>query len=223
MHQISLPYAKLNRMDQDRRAAPRYLAPDDVVAEIGGVRIRLLDLSLVGAKAEHKERFPLDSVHLTLTRQGRAVKVPVRIARSEIVGRRDEKLIYQTGLYFVNLDSSTEGFIASLLNNPQPAPLNPPPAPQSLDDTWTRQVRLLRNELDEHLPYAQFKLTPGGWRKDYVASPDQPEDGFTILRARHDFHELQRTFEVADPDTRRMMQVALESELLKGVAVPVKR
>ncbi|HEY6139694.1 MAG TPA: hypothetical protein VI670_18170 [Thermoanaerobaculia bacterium] len=207
-------------MDRDRRAAPRHLAPDDLVAEIGGIRVRLLDLSLVGAKAEHGERFPLDSVHLTLERQGRAVTVPVRIARSEIVGRQDQKLIYQTGLYFVNLDSSTECFLAALLDNPQPAPPNPPPTPQSLDDTWTRQVRLLRNELDEHLPYAQFKLTPTGWRKDYVASPNQPEDGFTILRARHDFHELQRTFEVADPETRRMMQVALESELLKGVTIP---
>ena len=209
-------------MDQDRRAAPRHLAPNDVAAEISGIPIRLLDLSLVGAKAEHRERFPLDSVKLTLKWQGRAVTFPVRVARSEIVRRESEQLIYATGLYFVDLNSEAEGLIASLLQDPKPA------VPQdvmtteikSMDDTWTRQVRLVRHELDEHLPYAQFRLTPEGWIKDYVASPAQPKDGFTILRERHDFHELQRTFEVADDDTRRMMQVALESALLKGVNVP---
>jgi hypothetical protein len=211
-------------MDQDRRSAPRHLVPNDLSAEIGGIRVRLLDLSLVGAKAEHTERFPLAAVQLTLRCQGQTVTLPVRVARSEIVGQRDQNLIYQTGLYFVDLDSAAEGFIASVLRDPKPA--LPPAVPReikSLDDTWTRQVRLLRNELDEHLPYAQFRLTPAGWRKDYVASPAQPEDGFTILRERHDFHELQRTFEVADPETRRMMQVAFESALLKGVTLPRPR
>lgn len=210
-------------MDQDRRAAPRHLAPNDVVAEISGIQIRLLDLSLVGAKAEHRERFPLDSARLTLKWQERTVTLPVRVARSEIVRREKEQLIYVTGLYFIDLNSEAEGFIASLLRDPKPARLPevvPAPEIKSMDDTWTRQVRLVRHELDEHLPYAQFRLTPKGWIKDYVASPAQPNDGFTILRERHDFHELQRTFEVADDETRRMMQVALESALLKGVGAP---
>jgi len=207
-------------VDQDRRAAPRHYVPDDVDAEISGVSVRLMDLSLVGAKAEHEERFTLASAQLILKWHGYVATAAIRIARSEIVGRRGEKLVYRTGLYFVGLDSATQGFIASLLREPQPtgsASLDATASVStSLDDTWTRQVRLLRNELDEDLPFAQFRLTATGWLKEYVVSAAQPEDGFTILREQQDFHELQRTFEVADAETRRMMQVALESQSLKG-------
>jgi len=82
-----------------------------------------------------------------------------------------------------------------------------------LDDSWIRQIGLLRQDPDEQLQYAQFRLTESGWQKDYVSSSAQPVDGFTIRRNRHDFDEMQRTFEVADADTPRMMHIALESEL----------
>lgn len=93
------------------------------------------------------------------------------------------------------------------------------PAPEqrerlSLEDSWTRSVRFFKDDLEEeHLPYAQFRLTELGWKKTYVASPEQPPDGFTIARGDLDFAELQKTFECADSETRRMMQIALESKL----------
>jgi len=152
----------------------------------------------------------------------------VRAARSEIVGRHGSQLVYHTALYFVSLDSIMQGFIGSMLREPEATPLDAAPVPatppptskevteaRSADDSWTRQVYLLRHELDEDLPYAQFRLMPTGWQKEYVASPAQPDDGFTITRERHDFHELQRAFEAVDVETRRMMQIALESQLQK--------
>jgi hypothetical protein len=211
-------------MESDRRAAPRVPVPDDVIAEIAGVPVRLIDVSLVGAKVEHEERFTLTSPQLTMKRRGQTASIAVRGTRSEIVGRRGGNLLYSTALQFVSIDSNAQGFVASIVREategapppppePEPAAKPEPPPKPSLDDTFTRHVRLFRDELDEHLPFAQFRLTDSGWRKEYVASPEQPEDGFTIPRERIDFHELQRTFEVADPETRRMMQVALESEV----------
>ena len=111
---------------------------------------------------------------------------------------------------------------AAVVPGPAAAPpLQRAPAPAaarpSLDDSWTRQVRFFKDDLEEDdLPYAQFRLTPTGWEKNYVASPEQPQDGFTIARNDLDFAELQKTFECADPDTRRMMQIALESKLAAG-------
>jgi len=176
--------------EQERRAAPRYQPPDGVTAEIGGVSARLIDLSLVGAKVEHDERFALTAPQLTLRWRGHAAVVNVRVARSEIVGRRGDTLTYRTGVYFLDPDAETQGVIASLLQGAQPpAPAAPPPAPtESFDDTWIRKARLLRDESDDHLPYAQFRLTPSWWQKEYVASPVQPGDGFTIERQRQDFH-----------------------------------
>jgi len=225
---MAVGYATLKGMTTDRRGAPRHAVPEDVVAEIGGVPAKLLELSLIGAKVEHHDRFSLVSTQLAMTWRGNAASVAVRAARSEIVGRQGARLVYQTGLYFVDLSSIARGFIASILDDEtlsaevipaKPDTPEPPGAAESErrspDDTWTRRVQLLKQELDEDFPYAQFRLGSMGWQKEYVESPAQPADGFTIPRQRHDFHELQRAFEAADEETRRMMQIALESQLKK--------
>jgi len=216
-------------MNEERRGAPRHAVPEDVVAEVSGVAARLIELSQLGAKVEHHDRFSLTAPHLTMTWRGNAAIVAVRTARSEIVGRQGTRLVYHTGLYFESLNSITRGFISSILNvatsalelrQSPPIRQQPPPAEArgttALEDTWTRRVHLLKQELDEDFPYAQFRLTASGWQKEYVTTAEQPEDGFTIPRDRYDFHELQKTYEAADPETRRMMQIALESQLTKA-------
>ncbi|HEY2322877.1 MAG TPA: hypothetical protein VGJ82_08435 [Thermoanaerobaculia bacterium] len=205
-------------MSDDRRAAPRYAVPEDVKAEIGGVSAKLIELSMVGAKIEHFDRFPLTSPQLSISWNGKKAAVAVRVARSEIIGRREGKLVYHSGLFIVSMDSTSQGVIASILregHEPEPLPVPIPKPPVELgEDTWTRKVQFLRHEVDDdHMPYVQFRLTASGWEKEYVATHVQPADGFTITRDRRDFDELQRTYEHADPETRRMMQIALESQL----------
>jgi hypothetical protein len=231
-------------VEQERRAAARFKLPEGVGGSVGGVSVRIVDMSLIGARLEHDQRFPLENPQLRIQWQGRTINVPFRAVRSEIVGRRDSGLIYQTGIQLDAADAHTQGVIASILRASQegemqapaqPAPptevsrvqsANPlapaatkpahPPAEKidsPLEDTWTRGLKFLKSDLDEDLPYAQFRLTERGWTKDYVASPEQPEDGFTIRRDQTDFAELQRTYEYADSDTRRMIRIALESQL----------
>jgi hypothetical protein len=194
-----------------------------VSADVSGVAVRLVELSPLGARIEHEERFPLTAPLLSIRWQGMTASVAVGVVRSEIAGRRESSLIYQTGLQFIDVDAAAQGVIASILRDESSAapPAARPPAAvaaaarerPSLDDTWVRQVRLLREELDDDLRYAQFRLTEKGWRKEYVGTPEQPPDGFTIPRDQLEFDQLQRSFEAADPDTRRMMQIALESQL----------
>ncbi len=210
-------------MTEERRGAVRSRISKDVPADVSGVAVRLVDLSLIGARIEHEERFPLVGPRLSIRWQGTTASVALRVARSEIVGQRASSLVYRSGVQFIDIDSAAQGVIASILRDEAsaaPPAARPPaavaaPARQapSLDDTWVRQVRMLRDELDDHLHYAQFRLTEGGWRKEYVATPEQPPDGFTIPRDQPGFDQLQRSFEAADPDTRRMMQIALESQL----------
>src|SRR5438067_12688146 len=102
-------------MEGDRRAAPRHLVPSDVTADVSGVPARLLELSLAGAQVEHSDRFALTLPRLNMTWRGNAASVAVRAARSEIVGRNGDRLLYRTGLYFVDVNSITRGFIASIL------------------------------------------------------------------------------------------------------------
>jgi hypothetical protein len=224
-------------MDEERRGAARFELPEGIYATVSGLAVRILDLSAIGARIEHEERLPLAAPQLQIAWREAVAILPVKIARAEIAGRRGSQLIYQSGVRFISKDAQAEAVIASILGwaDATPAPENAPaaqaeevtpaataPASQpavppmerlSLDDSWTRQVRFFKDDLEEHLPYAQFRLSATGWEKNYVASPEQPEDGFTIARNELNFAELQKTFELADPETRRMMQIALESKL----------
>jgi hypothetical protein len=133
-----------------------------------------------------------------------------------VVGRRESKLLYQSGLQFTNVDEQAHGVITSIIKWAAPAEEKSAAKPAiSFDDSWVRQVNdFLQRDPEDDLPFAQFRLTASGWVKEYVGSPEQPADGFTLARGDTDFAELQKTWEYADPETRRMMQIALESKLV---------
>ena len=201
--------------ENDRRRAPRFAAPAGVEASVGSISVTLLDLSTLGARIEHEERFALAAPSLRITWQGKSVSIGVRVARSEIAGKRESRLIYRSGLQFTRSNADAEAVIESILRHARPSEPAEPEAKPSLDDSWIRQVNFLHHDVDEELPYAQFRLTATGWQKAYIASPLQPDDGFTIPRGERDFDEMQRTWELADPDTRRMIRIALEAKLGK--------
>lgn len=203
-------------MNRERRKATRVPLPEAVRATVDDVPVRVLDLSTVNARVEHEQRFPLQSPRLRLEWHRSEIHLPFRVMRSQIVARKESGLVYHSGIEFIGLDPLAEGLIASILQWAEQSAsrsARPPAASEQLEDTWTRQVQFLRADLGDDLPYVQFRLGDGGWVKEYVASPAQPDDGFTIPRTQDDSPELQRTFECADAETRRMMRIALESKL----------
>lgn len=255
-------------MTEERREAARQVFPDGIAASIAGVNVRIVDLSAIGARIEHDERFPLSAPELRIAWGESEAFLPVKVARSEIIGRRESRLLYATGIRFTAVDATASDVVSSILNWATPAstaeepradvaeaaprvevpplpeasprmdavplvspearaepalrnevaappqPSKPKPPPESYDDSWVRKVNFLKSHAaEDDLPYARFRLIDGRWEKTYAATHDQPEDGFTIRRDEPDFDLLQRTFESADPETRRMMQIALESKL----------
>ncbi len=203
-------------MPEERRRAPRFAAPAGIDASVGGVPVLVLDLSAMGARIEHEERLSLAAPQLRIMWEGSTVTLPARIVRSEIAGKRGSHLIYRSGLQFLTSDPAAEAVVASILQHAQPPAPAQPETTTSFEDSWIRQVNFLRIDVDDDLPYAQFRLTAAGWQKAYVASPMQPVDGFTIPRGERESAEIQRTYEMADPETRRMIQIALEAKLPKA-------
>ena len=209
-------------MAEERRRAARAVLAEAIETTVNDVPVRVLELSAIGARLEHEQRFPLSEPRLRLRWEGETVNVPMRVVRSQIVGQREAKLVYETGVTFEDAGADAERVIAGITGDvAAPATVEPsvpakraeaPPRPV-LDDSWTRAVQFLKSDVGDDLPYAQFRLRDSRWTKEYVATPEQPEDGFTIPSSQTDFAELQRTFECADPETRRMMRIALQSQL----------
>src|SRR5688572_8250754 len=106
-------------MAEERRRASRFEAPAGIDATVSGVPVRVVDLSAIGARLEHEERFPLTSAQLHITWRGRKASVPMRAARSEIVGRRESRLVYATGVQFIDVADAAESVITAILDDAQ--------------------------------------------------------------------------------------------------------
>lgn len=190
--------------------------PSGIDATVSGVPVRILNLSAIGALFEHDERFTIPGARFEVVWNGQRASLAIRVIRSAIIGRRETRLTYQTGVQFTSTDASSDGVIASILRIGDPAPVAPEPKKASvLEDSWTRQISFLPHDSEDDLPYAQYLLMPSGWVKQYVESAAQPDGGFTLARDDRDFQILQRAFEKGDAETRRRLQ--------QGIAAKLKR
>ncbi len=114
---------------------------------------------------------------------------------------------------------------------PAPAPAAPKPAPKAVAPPpppsyeHHENVPFLRfkDDFDELEPEAvavveeepepiflRCRLVDGKWQTERVGDPAQPDEGFTILAETDDVGGLCRTYEVADPETRKMMRFSFE-------------
>ena len=194
-------------MDRERRQAARSKLPEPLAVRIGTQSGRIIDLSTAGARVEHDEKLTVGSL-VELDVQG--TKLKGRVARSEISGRKGGALVYQSGIHFPELDAAATRAISALLGTDQkPAAAPPPPAPASSGGNMFLPV-----DDEETMPYIMLRFRESRWSKHYTATPQQPEDGLTISRDQaKEIDMLQRTYETADPETRRMMRIAMAAQL----------
>jgi len=208
-------------MDRERRKASRSTLPDPLPVRIGSMSGRVVDLSMVGARVEHEEKLTVGSV-VDLELQGTRFKG--RVARSEISGRKGGALIYQSGIHFSELDPAVSGMIASILRvgeepkaaepAPAPAPAPTAPVPSAAKPATGGGSMFFTADDEETMPYIMLRFRENRWSKHYTATPQQPDDGLTISRDQaKEIDMLQRTYETADPETRRMMRIAMAAQL----------
>lgn len=198
-------------MDRDRRKAERSTLPDPLPVRIGLTTGRVLDLSIIGARVEHEEKLTVGAlVDLEL----RGVRFKGRVARSEISGRKGGVLVYQSGVHFPELDPAASGLISSILRGGKEAQPEPPAAVAPSPAPGGGGSMFLPVDDEETMPYIMLRFRDSRWSKHYTATPQQPEDGLTISRDQaKEIDMLQRTYETADPETRRMMRIAMAAQL----------
>jgi len=201
-------------MDRERRQAARSKLTDPLPVRIGAMTGRVVDLSVIGARVEHEEKLTVGSL-VELELQG--VRFKGRVARSEISGRKGGALVYQSGIHFQELDPAASGLIASILRGgeePKPAAAPPAPAPQPAAPATGGGSMFLPVDDEETMPYIMLRYRDSRWSKHYTATPQQPDEGLTISRDQaKEIDMLQRTYETADPETRRMMRIAMAAQL----------
>jgi hypothetical protein len=100
---------------------------------------------------------------------------------------------------------------------PEPAkrqPISTAPAPFLPDiDDEVEEI----SEASEVLPYVECAWVEEQWVKRRTREPKQPRQGFTMLAPDSDeeIDEFCKTFEVADPETQRMIRLSFELAIAK--------
>ena len=73
--------------------------------------------------------------------------------------------------------------------------------------------------------FLRCELINGAWRKSETERPDQPAIGFTVS-AEEDRRQLAllcESFEKADPEGRKMIQMLAEMSISKAEGIPTRR
>ena len=212
----------------ERRAAERVRLPQPIEGHLGVTPVRIVELSLAGARLEHEERATVNArAKLKFKAEGESLAIDSRVARSSLAGRRGDVLMYETGVQFENITNEATRAVAILCGEapppapaPEPAPASEPepapePEPQESFSVFSKDNPFgASSDDDEEFSFIRCELTESGWRREYVNSPEQPQEGFTVSAAqRLEVDGLQKTYEVADPETRSMMRIACAAQL----------
>lgn len=200
-------------MTDQKRNAERLPLDVPFDATAGGVEVRVVEISLIGCRVEHSERLPIgNSVPLRFRWKGNEFVVPARVARMEVRGFQPGGAKYDTGLKFADSAADAPQALLNLVSSlveesPKPVP-----------DPFVR-APFLRYDDEEELsrPFVECTLRDGKWRRRYVSRPAQPVEGFTTVIPADDqeLDLLCRTYEMADPDTRRLIRLSLEVAMTK--------
>jgi hypothetical protein len=234
--------------DEQRRNAERITLKEPIVAMIGDMEVRIVEISLIGGRIEHVPRLSMNStVTLQFRWKNENIKLKAKIARTEmrpIAG----KMGYSSGVDFAKTPAEAppelQRIMASFVE-PQAVPLPPPPPapaatppkatpapkpapqkPQKAPPPNTAPVPFLPDIDDEVeeigadaevMPYVQCAWIEEQWVKKRTRDPKQPLQGFTMLApdSEEEIDEFCKTFEVADPETQRMIRLSFELAIAK--------
>jgi hypothetical protein len=212
---VHRPVSALNS-DSNRRGAERHALPKAVPATYGGFNAMLIDFSLTGCRIEHIDRLnPRVSLPLRFFWRGSEVKMQATLVRSEMVPVRG-KPGYVSGLVVCDSPDDTPPVVRDivqwLITNEarntaasEPAAEAPPQATEAEDDEPEAMSA----------QYLQCILIDGKWHKLYVATPWQPQEGFTIAvpADEKEADVLCRAYEKAAPEVRQVMRARFAKAL----------
>ncbi len=197
--------------------------PEPIEATIGDMEARIVEIGPTSGRIEHSGRL---SMNATVTLQFRwhaeTMKLKAKITRTEMRAIRG-KTGYISSVIF---GASEEATLRKIVVK-QPVP-EPEEQPEEVSEEVSEEVQEEAEEPEEpeeleeieeigadaELPlYVRCTWTEDQqWLTERVSDPTQPMHGFTMVAPEDEseIDEFCKTFEIADPETQRMMRTAFE-------------
>jgi len=202
-------------MQPRTRRVQRVHFPQPLTGRLGRVEVTIVDLSLLGARVEH--RVPLAAgghARIEFACGGETIAADCRIVRS-----RAERGVHRSGIEFDNLPERMRDVIRRIIE-------------LELRRAFDEQRRAAR---DVVLPpfdslaasidngYVCLSLDINGWVRKRTHDPGQPSDGFTVSADETDsqIELLREAYERSDGDGRKLIQLFAQLSIVDAENVGV--
>lgn len=211
-------------MAEQSRGAERLPLGEGIPGRLADQEVRILEISLIGARIEHTARLAIGAQWtLQFKWQNTDLKIRARVTRTEL-RPAGKQILYLSGLQFAaSIEEAPEELRRAMASHvgeeiAQQQKWEPPPFFRMEDDEDEDEQAPAEAEPDE-LRYLTCTLEDGQWTLQRTASLQQPREGFSMLvRQEAEAGEYCRTYEVADPETRRLIRLSLELAIARDLS-----
>jgi hypothetical protein len=200
---------------EERREFQRLVIDPPIAASLGGTRVSLIEVGVLGARVKHTENLSRTAAELRFDDEGRAIGL-----RCEVVRTTERPDRFESGIRFVAAVGDSGDHLRSMLARLANAALESMRVPSSLP--LERSVDGDRTIRGKDAGYVCYRIENGVWRKRAVFLPEQPAVGFTVARGL-DEEELQRLLRVylaSDDEGRRLIRLFAELSVSEALEIP---
>ena len=254
---------------EQKRNAERLPLQEPLDATAGGVPVKIVELSAIGCRIEHREKLPIGgTTTLRFLWKSRPVEAKGKLARTQLRSTGGA-LVYESGLKFADSLDDAPPELRELITDvidtkitTAEVPAIAEPRTTAGEDTLRRLRRATEREsalpleafapVDEPIgadlaseadeppaannpfasqaeavalavepppaqveapaaEYVECRLENGEWHRRIVHSLLQPAEGFVTLPGDdRELAMLCKSYEYADPETRRLIRISLE-------------
>ena len=211
--------------DHERRKFGRIELEQALPGTIGEVPVSVVEVSVAGCRVAHEVRFqPGQPAEIRFVWNNQPMRFGCHIIRSSlfrIAVSAGQKSIYHSGISLDQAYEESDRFLRDMIGARVMRALEEQKAnahglpPVS---AWTYQVQ-------KGDRFRRYEFTDGAWRKLDTRDSKQPPNGFTIAIAVDPFHVemLQKTYQSANEEGRRLTRMLAELSIKKDEGTPVRR
>ena len=200
-------------MQPRTRRVQRIHFPQPLTGRLGATEVRLIDLSVLGARVEHARPLAAGGhSRIVFEWDGEPIAADCRIVRSRL-----EKGVHRSGIEFDNLPRPLRETIRRLIEI-------------HLRRAFDEQRRAARDVILPPLDaiasidngYVCLTLDGGAWLRKRTHDPGQPHEGFTVSADETDaqIELLREAYERSDRHGRKLIQIFAQLSIVDAEGNP---
>ena len=211
---------------EERRQNGRVTPVQRIRGMVGNVPVFVLDLSLAGVRVAHQEQLPAigQTATLVFEWEGRRFtgKAEVRHTKVEKLAKtKFEKSLYHSGVLMTPNDAFSQAIVKDIIQSCHDRALDE----QRANAEGIPAIAAQSFQTGKGDDFVRCELRPSGWVKTATRDPQQPANGFTISASEEPakIATLCKTWEMADPEARRLIKTFAALSISKSEGIPTRR